>query len=92
MSTALPAYFCQPSQYFRQCFRVAASECEEVAASATRVCLDKHKADIPAVLVQPKDGTRLGNLIGSCAGGTYEVVLAKKRLSNAKCNDPANWQ
>jgi hypothetical protein len=92
MSTALPTAFCNSSQYFRQCFSVSAEECEETAASATRVCLNKNDKDIPSVLVQPKDGTHWGTIIGECAGGAYEATLAAKRINSAKCNDIRNWQ
>lgn len=92
MSTALPAAFCNPRQYFRQCFRVTARECERAAASATRICLDKNKDRIPAVLNQPQDGRRWGATVGSCAGQTYEISLIKKRIDSKRCNDPANWR
>ena len=92
MSTALPTAFCNSTQYFRQCFSVSAQECEEAAASATRVCLNKNNKDIPNILVQPKDGTHWGTIIGKCAGEAYEIALSKKRISNAKCNDVKNWQ
>lgn len=92
MSTVLPTAFCDANQYFRQCFKVTAQECEETAASATRICLNKNKDKIPAVLNQPQDGTHWGTIIGGCAGEAYEITLIKKRISNTKCNDPANWQ
>jgi hypothetical protein len=92
MTTALPTAFCNPSQYFRQCFRVTAQECEQTASSATRICLDKHKDRIPNILNQPADGTRWGTVVGSCAGEAYEITLSKKRIKNKKCDDPANWQ
>ena len=91
MSTALPTAFCASEQYFRQCFKVTAQECEEVAASATRVCLNKHKDKIPAVLRQPDDGMQWGRVVGACAGEAFETTLIKKRVNNAKCNDPASW-
>jgi hypothetical protein len=92
MKTVIPTMFCAPSRYFRQCFSVSAIECEETSTSATRVCLDKHKGEIPEILVQPKDGSRLGEIIGQCAGIAYEISLKKKRISNAKCDDPNNWR
>jgi hypothetical protein len=92
MSTAVPTSFCQPKQYFRQCFSVSAEECEQVAASSTRTCLEKHKSAIPEILVQPADGTRFGTVVGACAGSTYEITLTSKRISSAKCNDPNNWK
>lgn len=91
MKTALPAHFCQQAQYFRQCFEVTVEECEEVAASSTRICLRELNQQIPEVLVQPKDGTHWGGKVGQCAGTTYESVLKKKRISNSKCNNVSNW-
>jgi hypothetical protein len=91
METAVPAHFCQEGQYFRECFSVTARECEEMALSSTRICLDKWSEQIPMQLQQPQDGTRWGNQVGSCAGQTYEAALQEKRLSNARCNNPANW-
>lgn len=92
MSTALPTAFCNSSQYFRQCFSITAHECEETAASATRICLSKNSANIPHVLHQPKDGTHWGTIIGKCAGEAFEASLASKRINNSKCNDINNWQ
>ncbi len=92
MSTALPTAFCQRDQYFRQCFDVSQTECEETAMSASRVCLQKYKDQIPDIFIQPKDGTYWGRIIGSCAGEAYEMTLLKKRISNKRCNDPNNWR
>ncbi len=92
MSTVLPTAFCSAQQYFRQCFDVTAAQCEETAASATRICLARYKDEIPAVLNQPQDGTRWGTTIGTCAGQAYEATLLKQRRSDPKCNDPSRWR
>jgi hypothetical protein len=92
MSTILPTAFCQPHQYFRQCFDVSQTECEETAMSAVRICLGKNKDKMPSVFVQPQDGRYWGRIVGSCAGGAYEITLRKKRISNRRCNDPNNWK
>lgn len=92
MKTALPTAFCNSAQYFRQCFEVTATECEETAASATRVCLNKFSGQIPSILHQPQDGTEWGAKVGECAGNAYGVALTSKKISNARCNNPANWQ
>jgi len=92
MSTALPTAFCNSHQYFRQCFKVSAEECEETAISATRVCLNKNEKAIPNTLSQPKDGSHWGRVVGSCAGEAYEIALLKKRINNEKCNDVNNWR
>ena len=92
MKTALPAHFCQKTQYFRQCFNVTATECEEVASSTARICLNEFDQQIPNILVQPKDGTLWGTKVGACAGTAYESTLLEKRISNEKCNNVSNWQ
>lgn len=92
METDLPAAFCSPNQYFRQCFEVSAAECEETAASTTRTCMNRHESDIPATLVQPEDGTHWGTIIGECAGRAYDIALSEKRISSAECDDVSNWR
>lgn len=92
METAVPTAFCNSNQFFRQCFNVTAQECEETAASATRVCLNKNQRNIPSILVQPADGTHWGTVVGSCAGTTYATTLSTKLVKNEKCNNPKNWQ
>ncbi len=92
VAKGMPAAFCSPQAYFRQCFNVTAQECEAAATSATRTCLDKHGNDIPATLAMPRDGQQWGGVIGKCAGTSTELAMVKKRISNAKCNDPRQWQ
>ncbi len=92
MEIALPAAFCKKQMYFRQCFTVDAIECEEVAASVTRICLRKYKSDIPNPLKQPQDGTKWGTIVGRCAGSAYETSLINKKINSEKCNDANNWK
>jgi len=91
MEAALPEFFCQPRQYFRQCFRVSEGDCRKLAASTARTCLERYRPDLPSRLAQPADGIRWGNAVGSCAGTAYERALASRRISSAKCNDPSQW-
>lgn len=92
MSTVLPTAFCESSQFFRQCYKVTAKKCEEVAASATRVCITKHGVDIPALLQQPKDGTHWGTVIGTCAGTGYGLSLMNSFIDSKKCKNIDNWR
>jgi len=92
MSTALPTYFCQPNQYFRQCFNVSAEVCEETALSATRVCIRNNFDKIPEIIIQPKDGRQWGNVIGTCAGKAYGTVLIKQFKNTEKCKNVNNWK
>ena len=82
---------CQPSEYFRKCFSVPQRECENVALSATRICLKENTEEMPSSLKQPKEGTHWGQIIGVCAGETYELTLRDSRINSDLCNTPANW-
>ncbi len=92
MSTALPTAFCNSDQYFRKCFKISQQQCIETATSATQVCLNKYSKDIPKTLIQPKDGTHWGTLVGRCAGEAFEVSLLKKRIHNENCDNVENWK
>jgi hypothetical protein len=88
---ALPVALCKNGSYFRACFTITQAECEQTAASATRVCLGKVRKQLPMKLHQPDEGTAWGSKIGSCAGTSYDAVLAPKKIHNAKCDDPSAW-
>ncbi len=91
MRTALPTAFCEPDAYFRQCFKVTAEQCEQTALSATRICLEELKDQVPAILKQPDDGNRWGSKLGECVGNAYEASLTAKRLHSEKCDNPSAW-
>ncbi len=91
MQTIMPTVVCQSETPFRRCFEVTAERCEEVMASAMRVCLNRHNSDIPARLQQPEDGQYWGSIVGECAGESYAVVLERDYINSAACNDPATW-
>ena len=85
MKTALPTVFCAEDQPFRTCFKVTQEECENAAASATRICLRKFQSKIPARLKQPEDGKKWGEQVGICAGNTYAAALNAKKLKTKEC-------
>ncbi len=91
MSTALPTMFCQSGQYFRECFRISQEQCEEVALSATRICLKDKAGQMPTSLTSTKDSTHWGQTIGECAGTNYELTIIGRRINSAQCNDITNW-
>ncbi|MEM6998791.1 MAG: hypothetical protein AAF419_03005 [Pseudomonadota bacterium] len=92
MEIALPAAFCRSEQYFRQCYTITANECEEIAASTTRICLKKFTDQMPDLFQQPKDGTEWGTKVGECAGAAFDLSISEKRIDSALCNDVTNWQ
>ncbi len=89
--SALPVALCKSGSYFTSCFTISQVECEQTAASATRVCLGKVRKQLPAKFHQPDEGRDWGSRIGSCAGIAYEAALAPKKIHNAKCDDPSAW-
>jgi len=89
MTTALPVALCKSDQFFRQCFSVTQEECEEVALSATRVCIENNRERIPSRINQPEDGRYWGQIIGGCVGPAYVIALKDKKINNEKCN---NWK
>lgn len=91
MSTVLPTMFCQSGQYFRECFRVPQEQCEEVALSATRICLKDKAGQMPTSLISTKDSTHWGRVVGECAGTNYELTIIGKRINSAQCNNITNW-
>ena len=91
MKTIVPTFFCGEEQYFWQCFEVTFEECEEAAASATRVCINDKAEQIPDVLQMPRDGEYWGSQIGQCAGVGYEARLRDRRINDPVCNNPRNW-
>jgi hypothetical protein len=88
---ALPVALCKDRSYFRSCFSVTAAECEQVSASATRVCIGNVRKQLPPKLHQPDEGTAWGRRIGGCVGTSYESTLAQHKLQSPKCDDPTAW-
>ncbi len=92
MSTVLPVAFCQSGSFYRQCFSVTAARCEEVAMSAARICLSKHKNEIPDSLRQPRDGEHWGNIVGNCTGTAYALTLSKEFSTADRCTNINSWK
>lgn len=89
--TALPVALCKAGTYFRACFAITPVECEQTAASATRVCINKVRKQLPPRIRQPDEGRDWGTKIGSCAGTTFDVALSSRKIQSQKCNDPSVW-
>ena len=92
MQTALPTAFCAEGTYFRSCFKITAKECEDRAASATRVCLADVKDKLPAKFTSAEQGSEWGTKVGSCAGQAFEITFKAKMIDSAKCKDPNAWK
>ena len=49
------------------------------------------RLQLPRKLGQPDEGRAWGTKIGSCAGASYDVTLASKKVQSQKCADPSVW-
>ncbi|OGQ04190.1 MAG: hypothetical protein A2W61_08080 [Deltaproteobacteria bacterium RIFCSPLOWO2_01_44_7] len=92
MKSGLPVLLCKRDEYFRDCFKISQEECEDIIASATRVCFKQIETQIPSKIVQPRDGEKWGRKIGECVGVSAETTLTDDKISNKKCNDPNAWE
>ena len=92
MESLFPAHMCREGQYFRDCFEVTASECNQSLTDLVSTCMQQYEDQIPEVLNQPQDGTKWGGIVGGCAGSLYDLDNKAAKKDTAKCNDPTAWQ
>ncbi len=92
MSDLLPAALCQDGSWFRSCFTSSAAQCHDTATTATASCLRQYEKQIPATLVQPRDGTKWGQKVGECAGTLFEQQRKNQRVNSEACNDVTRWR
>jgi len=86
MMVQLPGFFCQPDQYFMQCFDVDEAECRTVSAQEAQRCAEDLADQLPDVLNMPEDGRQWGTELGRCAGIGYDRVLADRKSDAPRCN------
>ena len=91
MRSILPAHTCQEGQYFRECFSGTPQQCNETMSSLVDACVEQYKDQIPETIKMPDDGRRWGQVLGSCAGGQYDVARKSDRIDSPKCNNPRAW-
>ncbi|MBF0404707.1 hypothetical protein [Candidatus Magnetominusculus xianensis] len=90
MSVVLPGIMCAENQYFRKCFNLNQTGCNDEAAQAVKSCLTKHAAEIPAAL-SPRDGEHWGSKISGCVYETIKSNL-KTTIDSDECNDLSKRQ
>lgn len=89
METEVPNAFCDPQQYFRQCFDVDEATCRSTVAELMPACFAK--LQLPETMATG-DGGKFGEKLGECIGGRYDDKLNSKHNANPKCTDPNNWK
>lgn len=81
----LPITFCNKDSYFRSCFTISETECQNIAAKATASCLEQYTGEIPQRLKHPQDTAGWGAKLGACAGAILEKELKNKVVANENC-------
>lgn len=67
-----------------ECWPVSEKTCKAEVKTAVESCTKQFESQLPAKLVQPKDGTLWGSKIGSCTGEQYAAALKKSFNKNSK--------
>jgi hypothetical protein len=93
MEDGLPAAFCKPDQFFRQCADIDERGCIDLARSSLRGCFAQLTATMPDVIETPEDAKRVGRQIGECAGEAFDRAIEArgKRLHTGNCDNPQAW-
>jgi len=90
---AMVDWFCGAKQYPRNCFDLDETECVQMAKRALGPCIAQYEDRMPAQF-DGQSGKELGELIGACAGGAYELELTArhKRIGpSPKCDTFLTW-
>ncbi|MEO5358922.1 MAG: hypothetical protein H7843_00590 [Nitrospirota bacterium] len=90
MSIVLPGIMCAENQYFRKCFNLNQTGCNNEATQAVKSCLTKYAAEIPTTL-SPRDGEHWGSKISGCVYETIKSNL-KTTIDSDECNDLSKRQ
>lgn len=89
MMQQVPKFFCQPKSYFRQCFSITASACNEASNSLTQRCLKD--LNIKSAQLTLEQSQRLGAELGTCVGQAFDKQFASQSISSDNCRNPSNW-
>lgn len=90
MSVVLPGIMCAENQYFRKCFNLNQTGCNDEAAQAVKLCLTKYAPEIPAA-ISPRDGEQWGSKISGCVYETIKSNL-KTTIDSDECKDLSKQQ
>lgn len=72
--------------YFKACFALAASECEQLVSTHFEACLRKHPDAVPSSLT-PESGVKAGQILSICLITDIEAVVAAagKGVTSPEC-------
>lgn len=89
---------CKSNGTYANCFKVSEEVCKRDLTKAVDQCIDDRQPYIPAVVIMPSQGRKLGRTLGKCAGDKYsqkynaqysEDELCRSGLQAITGEDPA---
>ena len=59
-------------------YGISVDKCTQLMKHAVSLCIESYDESIPPILNLPKDGQKLGGIVGSCSQKVYELSLKHK--------------
>jgi len=59
-------------------YGISVDKCTQLMKHAVSLCIESYDEKIPPILNLPKDGQKLGGIVGSCSQKVYELSLKHK--------------
>ncbi len=87
----LPGHTCREGQYFRECFDVTGEQCNDTMTSLFDACLERYRDRLSDTIKLLGEGSRWGQVLGSCAGSQYDMERRSERIHSPRRNNPNEW-
>ena len=84
MTKNLPIVFCNPNQYYRECFEFTQEECRENITFAIENCIDKNLDQMPEMFTI-KSSRKWGSILEKCVDEEYVNTYSDQRIDNEYC-------
>ena len=85
MTKNLPTVFCDPSQYYRECFEVTQEECKDMVTLFIGNCIDKNIMAMPETF-DLKESRTWGSILEKCVDEIYVNTYTNLRIDNEYCS------
>jgi len=86
MTKNMPALFCKPDQYYRDCYEVTKEECEDTAAFAVQACIANHIQELPDFFSY-EASRQWGATIEKCVDEEYSRTFSNQKKDTQECKE-----
>lgn len=86
MTQNLPSVFCNPNQYYRECYEITQEECKEAISDIAEGCIDKNIENLPDIFTI-KESRHWGPLLEKCIDEEYSRLYSDQRIDSQYCKD-----